>query len=85
MSTTTTIDRLRSILDAQLSIAPAEVEPDSSLRGDLGMDSLDAMEFITILSEEFAVQIDDEDLKTLATISDVVTMLDQRVAANGLS
>lgn len=81
--TTSTIDRLRSILDAQLSITPDEVDPGSSLRDDLGMDSLDAMEFITILSEEFDVQIDDEDLKNLATISDVVTMLDQRVAANG--
>lgn len=79
---TTTIDNLRSILHDQLSISPAEVEPGASLRDDLGMDSLDAMEFITILSDEFEVTITDEDLKHLTTISDVITMIESRVSAS---
>ncbi len=65
-------DKVKAIIVDQLGVEAAEVSPESSFIEDLGADSLDIVELIMALEEEFEVEVPDDDAEKLATVSDAV-------------
>ena len=53
--------------------------PDSDIVNDFGADSLDVIDMITTLSDEFGVEIPDEDIENFHTVGDVVNYLEERI------
>ena len=56
----------------------SEINPDSSLTEDLGLDSLDVIELMSAFEEEFGIEIPDEDAERLGKIEDIVRYLKER-------
>lgn len=76
MSQTQTIeDRVRSIISDQLGVAEEDVKHDSKFIEDLGADSLDIVELIMAMEEEFNVEIPDEEAEKIRNVSDVINYL----------
>ncbi|MDI6604682.1 acyl carrier protein [Aceticella autotrophica] len=68
-------EKIRDIIVEQLGVDPGEVTMESSFIDDLGADSLDIVELIMALEEEFDVEIPDEDAEKIKTVGDVVEYL----------
>jgi acyl carrier protein len=73
--------RVAAIVCEQLGVDVAKVTPESSLHDDLGADSLDVVELIMALEEEFGVKVPDNDVENIRSIGDVVSYLTARVEA----
>jgi acyl carrier protein len=68
-------DRLKKIIADQLSVGEDEVVPEASFIEDLNADSLDLVELIMSLEEEFNVKISDEDAEKIRTVQDAMDYL----------
>jgi acyl carrier protein len=68
----TSEDRLKKIIAEQLSVSEDEVVPEASFIDDLNADSLDLVELIMSLEEEFGVKISDEDATKIQTVQDAM-------------
>lgn len=73
------IDTLKNILEAQLDIDPSEVTESTNIMDDLGADSLDIVELMMTVEEEFDITIEDSDAQTFKTVGDVVNYIEARV------
>ncbi len=71
-----TLDTLKSIIEAQLDIDPSEINEDTSITEDLGADSLDMVELMMTVEEEFDITIKDSDAHLFKTVGDVVNYID---------
>ena len=69
-------EKVREILCDQLDIAEEEVTLDSNIVEDFGADSLDIVDFIMSLEEEFDREIPDEDIEGIKTVGDVVSYIE---------
>jgi acyl carrier protein len=65
-------ERIKSIIVEQLGVSLEEVTPQASFIEDLGADSLDIVELIMALEEEFDMEIPDEDAEKIQTVDDVI-------------
>lgn len=65
-------DKVKKIIAEKLSVDVEEVVPTASFVDDLGADSLDLVELIMSMEEEFDIEISDEDAEKLATFQDVI-------------
>jgi acyl carrier protein len=65
-------DKVKKIISEKLSVDLSEVIPDASFVDDLGADSLDLVELIMSMEEEFDVEISDEDAEKLVTVGDAL-------------
>ena len=74
-----TFEKIRALLAEQLDIDPEKITPDSDIVNDFGADSLDVIDMITVLSDEFGVEIPDEDIENFHTVGDVVNYLEERI------
>ncbi len=70
-------DKVKKIIVEQLSAEESEVTPEASFIEDLGADSLDIVELIMALEEEFGVEIPDEDAEKIATVGDAVKYIQE--------
>jgi acyl carrier protein len=68
-------DRLKKIIADQLSVGEDEVVPEASFIEDLNADSLDLVELIMSLEEEFNVKISDDDAEKIRTVQDAMDYL----------
>ncbi|UZQ54687.1 acyl carrier protein [Trichothermofontia sichuanensis B231] len=73
--------KVQKIVAEQLSKDTAEVTPEASFANDLGADSLDTVELVMALEEEFEVEIPDEDAENIATVQAAVDYIRNKVAA----
>jgi acyl carrier protein len=73
--------RLRRIVVEQLGVEESQVVPDASFVEDLKADSLDLVELIMSLEEEFGVEIPDEDAEKIVTVGDALNYLDEHGSA----
>ena len=72
-------ERIVQIIAEELNIETDELTMDTHITDDLNADSLDAMEVILKIEEEFDVEIPDDIVQTIQTISDLVEFLDNHV------
>lgn len=73
-------DKIRSIISEQLGVKHDEVTPQASFIDDLGADSLDTVELIMALEEEFSVEIPDEDAEKMVTVGDAIKYIEEKTA-----
>lgn len=67
--------RIRRLLTTRVGIAPEEVKLPARLIDDLGFDSLDAVELTIAMEREFNVAINEEQIKELLTVADIVDLV----------
>ena len=72
--------RVIKIICEQLNVAEEDVVPEASFVDDLGADSLDQVELIMAMEEEFDVSISDEDAETIATVKDAIDYISKALA-----
>jgi acyl carrier protein len=73
-------DKIREIIIEQLGVAAEEVVPEASFIDDLGADSLDIVELVMAIEEEFGLEIPDEDAERIQNIGDVISYVEERTA-----
>lgn len=81
MSQEEILQKVTSIVVEQLSVEATEVKPESSFANDLGADSLDVVELVMALEEEFDIEIPDEAAEEIATVQDAVDYIGKKAAA----
>ncbi len=79
MTETDTFERVKGIIAEQLGIDEGEIRPESSFVDDLGADSLDVVELIMALEEEFGIEIPDEDVEQMSTVEEAVEYIESKV------
>jgi acyl carrier protein len=73
--------KVKKIVAEQLSVDESEVKPEASFANDLGADSLDTVELVMALEEEFDIEIPDEAAEGIATVQAAVDYINGKVAA----
>jgi acyl carrier protein len=64
--------KVKKIIAEQLGVPEGDVKPEASFVNDLGADSLDTVELVMALEEEFGVEIPDEDAEKIATVGNAI-------------
>jgi len=72
-------EKIKSIIVEQLSVDEATVTMETSLMKDLEADSLDAVEIIMAIEDEFDIEIPDEDAEKFQNIGDIVRYVDEKI------
>ena len=73
--------RITDIIVEQLGISREEVVPEASFIDDLGADSLDIVELVMALEEEFDVEIPDDDAEKIQTIGEAISYMKEKLEA----
>ena len=73
-------DRVKQIIVEQLGVDAAEVTPNAHFVNDLGADSLDTVELVMALEEEFDMEIPDEDAEKIKTVGDAINYIKSKSA-----
>jgi len=71
-------DKIRQIIADQLGVKKEEVTDSAKFVDDLGADSLDTVELVMALEEEFGIEIPDEDAEKLATVGDALRYIEEK-------
>ena len=69
-------DKVKDVNAEQLNVEPDEVHDDSSFVDDLGADSLDLVELVMALEDNFDMKIPDEDVEAIKTVGDAVSYIE---------
>ena len=80
MAQVNTNDRLKKIIVEQLGVDDADVKPEASFVDDLNADSLDLVELIMSLEEEFGMEISDQEAEKIKTVGDAQEYIEEHVA-----
>jgi acyl carrier protein len=79
MSTEEVFERVKKVIIEQLGVTESAVTSDASFLDDLSADSLDIVELVMALEEEFDIEIPDEDAEKVTTVGDVVEYIKDNV------
>ncbi|MBF0254068.1 MAG: acyl carrier protein [Candidatus Omnitrophica bacterium] len=71
-------DKVKSIIAEQLGVKIEEVVDQASFTDDLGADSLDTVELVMALEEEFGIEIPDEDAEKLSTVGEALGYIEEK-------
>jgi acyl carrier protein len=71
------VERLKKIVAEQLGVDESKIVPSARFTDDLNADSLDLVEMIMSLEEEFGVEIPDEDAEKIVSVQDAITYIDE--------
>jgi acyl carrier protein len=71
-------DRVKKIIGEQLGVEEDEVTPEASFVEDLGADSLDTVELVMALEEEFGIEIPDEDAEKILTVGKALDYIKEK-------
>ncbi|CAD5922438.1 acyl carrier protein [Planktothrix agardhii] len=77
-----TFDRVKKIVEEQLDVEDIKIVPSASFTEDLGADSLDIVELVMALEEEFEIEIPDEAAEKILTVQEVVDYIKDNVPAS---
>lgn len=73
--------KVKDIIVEQLGVEPNQVTNEASFVDDLGADSLDTVELVMALEEEFSLEIPDEEAEKITTVGDAITYIEKGLAA----
>ena len=73
-----TFEKVRNMLVDKLGISADKITPDSEIIKDLGADSLDLVEMLLSLEENFGVTVSDEQTESIKTVKDIVEIIDNQ-------
>lgn len=73
-------EKVKSIVAEQLGVKSEEVKEDAKFIDDLGADSLDTVELVMALEEEFGAEIPDEDAEKLTTVGEAIEYIQEKAA-----
>ena len=71
-------EKIKQIIVDQLGVEESEVTKEASFVDDLGADSLDTVELVMAIEEEFSIEIPDEDAEKIVTVKDVVDYIESK-------
>ncbi len=74
-----TFERVKDVIVEQLDVKEDEVKSDAKFAEDLGADSLDMVELVMSIEDEFGIEIPDEDAEKVKTVQDVVEYVDEKL------
>ncbi len=74
-------EKLKDIIAEQLSVEADEVNMDSNIQDDLGADSLDVVDLITTIEDEFDISIPDEAVEEIKTVGDIANYIEKNTDA----
>ncbi len=74
-------EKIKSIIAEQLGVKKEEIKETSSFIDDLGADSLDTVELVMALEEEFGIEISDEDAEKMRTVGDAIKYIEEKAKA----
>ncbi|MEB3884928.1 acyl carrier protein [Lyngbya sp. CCY1209] len=77
-----TLEKVKKIVSDQLEVDANQVTPDARFADDLNADSLDVVELVMALEDEFDIEIPDEQAEKILTVEDAVNYIDSQVAAS---
>lgn len=69
------LEKIREKMMDAFNLDPNTVSPESSLKDDLGLDSLDLYELVVALEEEYGIQLPEDELLEIVTVGDIIDML----------
>ncbi|WP_158711042.1 phosphopantetheine-binding protein [Streptomyces albus] len=81
--TGTISERVTALLQEKLGLLPEEITPEARFKEDLGLDSLDMVELLTIVEVETGAPVEDDTALSMATIGDVIGHLSERGTGEG--
>ena len=73
-------EKVKAIIAEQLGVKQEEVTPTASFIDDLGADSLDTVELVMALEEEFGIEIPDEDAEKMTTVGEAIKYIEEKAA-----
>lgn len=73
-----TLTKLQNIVGKQLGIDPTKIKPEADFGKELGADSLDVVELVMLIEDEFEIEIEDKAASQIATIQDVLDYMEGR-------
>lgn len=73
-----TLEKIKKLVASQLNISIDKIKNDSKLIEDLGADSLDVVEMLMTMEEEFGINIPDEDTAHMTTIQEIADVIDSK-------
>ena len=73
-----TFEKVKEILSKQLEVSVDEIQLANSLQEDLGADSLDVVEIVMALEDEFSIEIADVETAKIKTVDDIVKYIDSQ-------
>ena len=73
------LEKIQSMLAESLNVSIEKVTPEAKIVEDLGADSLDVVEMLSQLEDEYGIQIPDEEVENLSTVADVAAALEKLV------
>jgi acyl carrier protein len=79
MSEVDIFDRVQDIVAQQLGVDKTQVTKEANFADDLGADSLDTVELVMAIEEEFAIEIPDEDAEKIATLGQAIEFIQKAV------
>lgn len=82
MSESEIFDKVKKIVTEQLSVEAGKVTPQANFANDLGADSLDTVELVMALEEEFDIEIPDEAAEQITTVQQAVDYINNKVATS---
>jgi acyl carrier protein len=77
---TVDFEKVKKIIVDRLGVDEAEVTPEASFVDDLGADSLDTLELVMALEEEFGIEIPDEDAEKILTVNDAIKYIQNKLS-----
>jgi acyl carrier protein len=72
-------EKVKDIISEQLGVKKEEIKPESSFIDDLGADSLDTVEVVMALEEEFGIEIPDEDAEKITTVGEAAKYIEDKI------
>lgn len=72
-------EKVKEMLCEQLDVEEEKVTPEASIVDDLGADSLDVVDLVMSLEEEFDIEIPDEDVENMKTVGDIVKYIENKI------
>jgi len=73
------VERVYAIVSEQLGVEKESLVPEANLLDDLGADSLDVVELVMAIEEEFAIEVPDADAENIRTLGDITSYIEARV------